>query len=216
MKRILHRLSFAVGFNLSVSCLAAGIAKIEMPPETETFKPGAGVELANGQCLVCHSVEYVTTQPTFPRLFWAGSVKKMREKYGAAIPDDQIEPLLDYLTREYGVPDTHATTGATPASAPKPSGASPPAMNAEGLAVRYGCLGCHNVSVNIVGPAYEKIAAKYRTDADAIAKITEQIQKGGSGKWGSVIMPPFPQISPDETKVLTEWILRQKQGKRES
>ena len=83
-------------------------------------------------------------------------------------------------------------------------------MNAERLAMKYGCLGCHNVNVKIVGPAYKEIAAKYRTDADAKAKITEQIQKGGSGKWGPIIMPPFPQVAADETKVLTEWILSQK------
>ena len=210
MKRILQRLSFVLGFTLSVTWLAAGIAKIEMPDETAAFKPGTGVELANGQCLVCHSVEYVTTQPPFPRAFWAGSVKKMREKYGAATPDDQIEPLLDYLTREYGVPGTNATVAATPVSAPKQSGTSSPTMSAERLAMKYGCLGCHNVSVKIVGPAYKEIAAKYRTDAEAKAKISEQIQKGGSGKWGAVIMPPFPQVTDTETMTLADWILNQK------
>lgn len=210
MNRILQCFILISGFSLSVAWSAAGVVKIEMPAETAAFKLGTGVELANGQCLVCHSVEYVSTQPPFPRAFWAGSVKKMREKYGAAIPNEQIEPLLDYLTEQYGVPGTNATAAATPVSPPKQPSASLATMNAEGLAMKYGCLGCHNVNVKIVGPAYKEIAAKYRTDADAKAKITEQIQKGGSGKWGPIIMPPFPQVAADETKVLTEWILRQK------
>src|SRR6266496_5327327 len=94
-------------------CLAAPL-KIELPPETGVFKPAPGVELANGQCLVCHSVEYVVTQPPAPRTFWATSVKKMREKYGAAVADEQVEPLLDYLTKHYGVETTnHAASAKT-------------------------------------------------------------------------------------------------------
>ena len=211
MKPILHRLSLVVGFAWSVSRLAAGNVKIEMPAETNAFKPGTGVELANGQCLVCHSVEYVSTQPPFPRTIWAGSVKKMREKYGAAIPDDQIGPLLDYLTAHYGVPGTNAVVAAIPVSTSRPSSASLQGLNAEGLALKFGCLGCHNVSAKIVGPAYQEIAAKYQTDAEAKAKIAEQIQKGGSGKWGPVIMPPFPQVNEAEVKILTDWILGQKE-----
>ena len=83
-------------------------------------------------------------------------------------------------------------------------------MSAERLAMKYGCLGCHNVNVKIVGPAYKEIAAKYRTDAEAKVKISEQIQKGGSGKWGAVIMPPFSQVTDTETMTLADWILNQK------
>ena len=63
---------------------------ITLPPETAAFKPGAGAELAAGQCLVCHSAQYVSTQPVMPRAFWKASVEKMQKKYGAPIPDDQV------------------------------------------------------------------------------------------------------------------------------
>jgi len=75
------------------------------------------------------------------------------------------------------------------------------------VAAKYGCLGCHNVSVKIVGPAYREIAAKYQSDSEAAAKIAQQIHQGGSGKWGPILMPPFPQVTTSETKALTEWIL---------
>ena len=76
---------------LLICCLAAcggGSApvKIELPPETISFKLAPGSEIANGQCLTCHSVEYVSTQPPMPRAFWAGSVKKMMDKYSAPVP----------------------------------------------------------------------------------------------------------------------------------
>jgi cytochrome c551/c552 len=181
--------------------------KIELPAETGVFKPAPGVEIANAQCLICHSVEYVETQPWMPRAFWAASVKKMREKYGSAILEEQVEPLLDYLARHYGT----ETNSAPSFSANAASKSVPPGpLTGETVATKYGCLGCHNVSVKIVGPPYKDIAAKYRNDADAFNKVAGQIQKGGSGKWGPVIMPPFPMVTEAETKLLVEWILGQK------
>ena len=177
--------------------------KIDLPMETAVFRYDTGSEIANGQCLVCHSVEYISTQPKKDRAFWAASVKKMQDKYGAPIPAEQVEPLLDYLTKNYGVvgtnvPSTNVVEQATsPADEPK-------------IAAKYGCLACHNVSVKIVGPAYREIAEKYKMDSEASAKVEEQIQNGGSGKWGPVIMPPFPQVSAAERKTLVEWILSQK------
>jgi cytochrome c551/c552 len=197
---------------LLASPLMAGVMKIELPPETASFKPGPGAEIANGQCLICHSVEYVATQPPLPTAFWAASVKKMREKYGAPIPEEQVEPLVNYLAKHYGS-DTNATAGASVASAaatPPPLSMPAAANTAEAIATKYGCLGCHNVSAKIVGPPYKDIAAKYADDASAKAKISDQIHKGGSGKWGSIIMPPFPTVTGAETTVLADWILSRK------
>jgi cytochrome c551/c552 len=175
--------------------------KIELPPETISFKFGPGSEIANGQCLTCHSVEYVATQPVMPRPFWAASVKKMQEKYGAPVPAEQVDPLVDYLTLHYGT--NGASSTATNIS-------TLVAKDGPSVATKYGCLSCHSVSAKIVGPAYKEIADKYRNDSTAKAKIEEQVQKGGSGKWGPVLMPPFPQITATETKLLTDWILSQK------
>jgi len=189
---------------LSAAPAFAGVMKLELPPETGSFKPAPGAELANGQCLVCHSVEYVTSQPPFPRAFWAASVKKMREKFGAAVPADQVDPLVNYLATTYGT-DTNATSASAATMASSVSGAG-----AEALATKYGCLGCHNVALKVVGPPYREVAAKYQNDPQAFAKIAEQIHRGGSGKWGPVIMPPFPMITDAETKTLADWILGQK------
>jgi sulfite dehydrogenase (cytochrome) subunit B len=77
-------------------------SQFEWPPETATFKPGKGAELAQGLCLNCHSADYVSMQPPMPRKFWEGIVKKMKEKYAAPMPEDTAA-LADYLTHEYGV-----------------------------------------------------------------------------------------------------------------
>lgn len=185
----------------------AAVLKIELPPETASFKPAAGADLANGQCLTCHSVDYVVIQPPSPRTYWESCIKKMREKFGAAIPDEQVEPLVNYLSQNYG-PVTNLVVAAPPVKAVS----TPPEqrLDGESLATRYGCLGCHNISVKIVGPAYKDIAVKYRDDGSALQKISEQIHKGGSGKWGPALMPPFPGVTEAETKALADWILSRK------
>lgn len=82
--------------------LNAGEVAITLPPETGTYKAAPGVELAQANCLTCHSTEYVATQPPMPRKFWEATVKKMKEKFGAATPDAQVTALVDYLAAAYG------------------------------------------------------------------------------------------------------------------
>ncbi|MSU59387.1 MAG: cytochrome C552 [Pedosphaera sp.] len=201
----MKRIYFAMILSVALAGFAAPV-KIELPAETGAFKLAPGAELANGQCLSCHSIEYVSTQPLLPRAFWASSVKKMQEKYGAPVPADQVDALVNYLTLNYGTNGP----GATPSTTTNAALATASSGNGPSVATKYGCLNCHNVSVKIVGPAYKDIADKYRNDAGAKAKIEDQVHKGGSGKWGPVIMPPFPQVTTEETKVLTDWILAQK------
>jgi len=85
----------------SISAMGAE-RKIELPVEKATYKPGKGYDLAAAYCFTCHSAEYVTTQPPLPRKFWEGTVIKMKEKFGAPIPDASIQELTDYLTVSYG------------------------------------------------------------------------------------------------------------------
>ncbi len=85
-----------------LSVLAAGL-KIELPADRATLRPGPGSDLASGQCLICHSADYITTQPPGkPLAFWKAEVEKMKKVYGAPIPDDQIDPVAAYLARTYG------------------------------------------------------------------------------------------------------------------
>jgi hypothetical protein len=96
---------------LSFTGVAAIIADaapvtIELPTETATLKPAKGAELAQANCLICHSSEYIATQPPMPRKFWEANVKKMIEKYGAPTPPEVTAALVDYLTQNYGVAET--------------------------------------------------------------------------------------------------------------
>ena len=59
----------------------------------------------------------------------------------------------------------------------------------EALARSKGCLGCHAIDKQVVGPAYKDVAKKYAGQAGAADKLATKIQKGGSGAWGTVPMP---------------------------
>jgi sulfite dehydrogenase len=207
-------------FVLLVSPVLAPCAEsltIQLPLETRTFRPGPAFEIANAQCLICHSEDYVAIQPPLPRAFWKSNVQKMQQKYGAPIPEEQVEPLVDYLAKAYGADTGIRSEGnvlsqkAGSKNGPlsrAPDSASPGSEGAQ-LAAKFGCMSCHGVDKKIVGPPLKEIAAKYKGHADAFEKVSHQITQGGGGQWGPVPMPPFPQLSAAEIKALSQWVLNQ-------
>lgn len=101
-------------FSSVLAVALAGVAfaapvTISLPGETATLKPGKGAELAQANCMVCHSVDYIATQPPMPRKFWDATVKKMIEKYAAPTPAEVTAGIAEYLTATYGVPDAPVT-----------------------------------------------------------------------------------------------------------
>ena len=81
------------------------------------------------------------------------------------------------------------------------------AQSADDLLKKSGCLACHAVDKKVVGPSYQEVAAKYKGDAGAAAKLMEKVKKGGSGVWGQVPMPPNPTVSDADLKTMITYIL---------
>lgn len=79
----------------------------------------------------------------------------------------------------------------------------------EELAKKSACLACHTVDKKLVGPAYKDIAAKYKGQKDAEAKLIEKVKKGGSGVWGPIPMPPNTAVKDEDIKTLVKWVLAQ-------
>ncbi len=81
---------------------------------------------------------------------------------------------------------------------------------ADGLenAKKAGCLSCHAVDRKVVGPAYKDVAAKYKGDPGAEAKLIKKVKGGGSGVWGKVMMPAnLGKMTDEEYKTTVAWIL---------
>jgi hypothetical protein len=91
-----------VSLLLVIAPRAADTSAWKLPRETARLKPGPGVELVTAQCLLCHSAEYISSQPPLSRAAWTASVTKMKDKYGAPVAAENMEKLVDYLTKTYG------------------------------------------------------------------------------------------------------------------
>jgi cytochrome c len=84
-----------------------------------------------------------------------------------------------------------------------------PGLADQALAAAKNCLACHNVDKKVVGPAYKDVAAKYRGDKTAPARLATKVMEGGGGVWGVVKMPSNPQVSEAEARKLVAWVLSQ-------
>ena len=77
----------------------------------------------------------------------------------------------------------------------------------DALASKSGCLACHNVEKKVVGPSYMEVAAKYKGDKTAQAKLEKKVKEGGTGVWGQIPMPPNTIPSDADIKKLVTMIL---------
>ena len=78
---------------------------------------------------------------------------------------------------------------------------------AEAMMKKDGCAACHAVDKKVIGPSYQEVAAKYKGDKDAAAKLAKKVKDGGSGVWGQVPMPPNVATPDADIKALVDWIL---------
>src|SRR5688572_10133023 len=88
--------------------------------------------------------------------------------------------------------------------------AAAPAIASDELAKKHACFACHAVDKKLVGPSYKDVAAKYRADKGADAKLFDKVKKGGTGVWGQVPMPPNAAVPDADIKALVKWIMSQK------
>jgi len=82
-----------------------------------------------------------------------------------------------------------------------------PALANEELAKKNACTACHAVDKKIVGPAFKEVAAKYRSDKTAEARLVKKVKEGGVGVWGQVPMPPNSTVSDKDIQALVKWVL---------
>jgi cytochrome c len=81
------------------------------------------------------------------------------------------------------------------------------APRGEVIARANACMGCHAVNRKVVGPSFQQIAAKYKGDAQAPAKLVSKVKDGGSGVWGVLPMPPHPAMSDADIRTVVDWVL---------
>ncbi|MDT3706238.1 MAG: hypothetical protein ROZ09_05385 [Thiobacillus sp.] len=67
------------------------------------LKEGAGKDLVESNCAVCHSLDYIQmNSPFLDRKGWEATLSKMVNAMGAPIPKEDVPKIVEYLDRYYG------------------------------------------------------------------------------------------------------------------
>jgi len=90
---------------------------------------------------------------------------------------------------QHGIDTAPPAGAASAAGAAGGAPASSAAATATSLLNQHGCVACHGIDRQIVGPALREVARKYAGRADAADYLAGKIRSGGSGAWGTVPMP---------------------------
>lgn len=78
----------------------AGLA--QAGEETIRLKDAPGHELTAARCIVCHSLDYIQMNAVMmDRASWEKTVRKMIDRFGAPIPEEETRQILDYLAKHY-------------------------------------------------------------------------------------------------------------------
>jgi len=136
----------------------------------------------------------------------AAAAKKERSPQPAVV-EQPASPTDRVSDRVIDAPPAKAEpppAAVVPEVQPEPAVSEADAMQ---LAKKSNCLACHAADKKIVGPSFKDIAAKYRGDAGAEARLANVIAKGSKGVWGAMAMPPSPQISEANREILAKFVL---------
>ncbi|GAB4020099.1 hypothetical protein GCM10028773_24850 [Spirosoma koreense] len=115
------------------------------------------------------------------------------------ISPDRVTVRIEYMSTRFD--------SLTALAKPRDIGETPTQALAQRLIVENDCRACHSINKPGVGPAYERIAQKYKGDSSAVDRLARKIISGGKGVWGDATMSPHPQLSPDNASTLVTYIL---------
>lgn len=84
------------------------------------------------------------------------------------------------------------------------------AIASEEMMSSGGCISCHRVDQKLIGPGFKEVAARYRKDPQAAARLFAKVREGGEGEWGDMPMQPNSEekISDADLRTLIDWLLK--------
>lgn len=80
---------------------------------------------------------------------------------------------------------------------------------AQELSKKSGCTKCHKLDKHATAPSFQDIAAKRKSESDAIAVMTKAVRSGSTGTYGKKEMDAIPaeKISDPDLLDLLQWTL---------
>jgi cytochrome c5 len=79
------------------SALVLKSTTVTLPESSARFPAGPGADVANANCLACHSLGMVMNQPVLSKAGWEAEVNKMRNVYKAPVQTSDVAAITDYL-----------------------------------------------------------------------------------------------------------------------
>ena len=102
--------------------------------------------------------------------------------------------------------ETSKEIAAEPEQLAAASAAVEAAVAPEAALTAGGCLGCHQMAGQLVGPGFDAIRTKY-TGQEHAAYLRDKIVNGGAGVWGSMPMPPMSSVGEDALQEIVAWLI---------
>lgn len=71
--------------------------------ENVKLKNGPGKDLVEANCVACHSLDYIQmNSPFLDKKGWEATVNKMIKVFGAPIKEEDVQKIVEYLSKYYG------------------------------------------------------------------------------------------------------------------
>ncbi len=189
---------------------------LDMPPKTSvdekappimavSFHIRDFIKVSDESQKIPKSIEFVTDYALNPSAEKSFCDKESLKSYGVMpsqkgkVSEDELKAIATYMFHMYTPENLAEASRAKAELAKMPSG--------QRLALKYKCLSCHRVERDVVGPSFENIAKRYNK---ITKQIEESIKNGSRKRWESskgAIMPAHKEITSDELKDLSAWIV---------
>lgn len=69
------------------------------------------------------------------------------------------------------------------------------------------CYSCHSETEKNVGPAFQAVAARYKSTEANLSRLTQKVIQGGNGTWGEAVMSAHPQLDPPTVRKMLQYVL---------
>jgi hypothetical protein len=95
--------TFVAGLSRTLGAQQQGtVRSIELPVMNFDIADGPDRDKVSGYCAVCHGIDYIPMQPKMSRAQWTATVTKMIKAFGAPIPQEDTDKIINYLSTAYG------------------------------------------------------------------------------------------------------------------
>ena len=151
------------------------------------------------------AIEFVKDYVVNPAASKSYCDKKSLESYGVMpsqkgkVTQDELQAIATYMFKHFTQENLAKEQAILNKLKAMPKG--------QQIALKNNCLGCHKRDIKIVGPSFNQISLRYKRTPQT---IETSIKSGSKGKWEEshgAVMPAFKNISDEDMKTLSAWIM---------